>query len=82
VALSDRVTAGQRPSRHGFPCSVGELLLHLQGGELDALFEMLGTPERRGWPASEIFDALRAEGHKVGYQQINKHRGGKCRCAA
>jgi hypothetical protein len=80
VALADRLDQGKGPSQHGTPCSIGELLQKLEGEELDAFREMMGTPTRRGWPASEIFDALVAEGHHVGYQQINKHRGGRCRC--
>ena len=79
MALSDRLTAAPKPM-HGTPCSVGTLLETLTGTELDALRTMLGTPEQRGWPASSIYDALVAEGHRVGYQQINRHRGGKCRC--
>jgi hypothetical protein len=79
MALADRISDAPQPM-HGTPCSVGTLLETLDGTELDALRTMLGTPEARGWSASSIYDALVAEGHKVGYQQINKHRGGKCRC--
>jgi hypothetical protein len=79
MALSDRLKAPTKPM-HGTPCSVGALLENLAGAELDALRTMLGTPDARGWSASAIYDALIAEGHSVGYQQINKHRGGKCRC--
>src|SRR5690242_1284466 len=42
------------PSMTGLPCSIGVLLATLQGDELDAFLEMLGTPERRGWPATAI----------------------------
>jgi hypothetical protein len=42
---------------------------------------MLGTPEKRGWSQRDIYEALTAEGHEVGFQSINRHRGGACRCA-
>lgn len=79
MALADRV---QPPSTTGTPCSVGLLLATLEGEELAALEMMLGTPEQRGWTAAAIYDAVTAEGYTVSYQQINKHRGGRCRCGA
>lgn len=81
VALSERVSAPRNLPVHGTPCSIGALLDKLTGDELDALNLMLGTPERPGWAASEIYAVLTDEGYTVGYQQINKHRGNKCRCA-
>lgn len=81
MALSERVKAGQPATIHGTPCSVGLLLDALEGAELDALKTMLGTPERRGWTASEIYSALIEEGHSVALQTINRHRGGRCRCS-
>lgn len=80
MALTDRLD--KRPvSRHGLPCSVGQLLQTLEGEELEALQIMLGDPHKRdGWTATDIWTALTAEGYKVGYQTINRHRGGKCRC--
>lgn len=80
MALSDRVNEKRPATIHGYPCSVGKLLAELEGEEREALLLMLGTPEHRGWAASDIYDALLAEGHKVGYQTVNRHRGGKCRC--
>lgn len=79
MALADRL-ASQPETRNGLPCSVGVLLDTLPSDEADALRTMLGTPEKRGWNAGDIYDALVAEGHKVGLQTINRHRGGKCRC--
>lgn len=81
MALSDRITAPRPAPMHGTPCSIGALLDRLDGDELDALNTMLGSPDAPGWPASEIFKVLTDEGFTVGYQQINKHRGRKCRCA-
>lgn len=81
MALADRVTKPPR-TNFGSPCSVGVLIDTLDGAELDAFREMLGTPERRGWPATSIYDALTAEGHTVALQSINRHRGNRCRCAA
>lgn len=82
MALSERIATARPASRHGTPCSVGALLDTLEGAELDALKLMLGTPEQRGWTAGEIYGALIAEGHKVSYQQINRHRSvpPQCRC--
>lgn len=81
MSLSARVTETPPPSNHGMPCSVGQLINTLEGDELAALLTMLGDPHKRdGWSASAIYDALVAEGHKVGYQTIGRHRGGKCRC--
>jgi hypothetical protein len=80
VALSDRINAGRPASKHGYPCSIGTLLTTLEGDELEALNLMLGTPEKRGWAAGDIYDALIGEGYEVGFQTINRHRGHKCRC--
>ena len=63
-------------------CPLGQLLAELDGAELKALKTMLGTPDKWGWNAPEIYEALKAEGHGVGFKAINKHRGGKCRCAS
>lgn len=81
MALADRVTINPN-SQGGTPCSLGALLARLDGPELAALDAMLGTPERRGWSAGDIFDALKAEGHDVAFRSINHHRGGRCRCKA
>lgn len=81
MSLSQRITEQPPVSNHGLPCSVGQLINALEGPELEALLAMLGDPEKRdGWSASAIYDALTAEGYKVGYQTIGRHRGGKCRC--
>lgn len=78
MALADMM---QPPAKGpGLPCSVGALLNTLDGDELAALQTMLGTPERPGWTASQVYQALTAEGYSVGYQTINRHRGGNCRC--
>lgn len=79
MALSDRVTNPPRPI-HGYPCSVAALLASLDGDELKAFKTMLGTPSRRGWSASDIYDAVTAEGHSIALQTINRHRSGRCRC--
>jgi hypothetical protein len=79
MSLSERIQ--QKPDRiSGYDCSVGRLLNTLEGDELTALVEMLGTPEQRGWSQSEIYDALTAEGYEVGRQTINRHRAQGCRC--
>ena len=80
MALSDRITEARPAPIHGYPCSVGALLDTLEGDELEALKVMLGTREKPGWSAADIYAALTDEGYKVGHQTINRHRGGKCRC--
>ena len=62
-------------------CPLGRLMDVLDPNELAALKAMLGTREVWGWTAPDIYEALKAEGHTVGFKAINKHRGGKCRCA-
>lgn len=79
MALADKVNQ-PTPVMHGKPCSVGVLLETLEGDELEALKTMLGTPEKHGWTASQIYDALVSEGYEVAYQTIGRHRGGRCRC--
>lgn len=79
MSLAER--AQSQPDRiHGSDCSVGILLRTLEGPELSAFLTMLGTDDEPGWSQSEIFQALKAEGHSVGQQTINRHRGRKCRC--
>ena len=77
MALADRLTT-QAPTN---ACPLGRLMDELDAKELAALKAMLGTPEVWGWTAPDIYEALKAEGHSVGFKAINKHRGGKCRCA-
>ena len=79
MALADRLKT-QAPAPTDI-CPMGRLLTELHGKELAALKLMLGTPEKRGWTAPAIYEALQAEGHPVGFKAINKHRGGNCRCA-
>lgn len=80
MSLTDRINTPP-PRRSGLPCSIGTLAGQLDGEELAALNTMLGTPEKRGWSAAAIYDALTAEGYTVGRQSINRHRGGSCGCA-
>ena len=80
MTLADRAAQGSPRPIHGYPCSVGHLLATLPDGEADALAAMLGTRQQRGWSARDIYDAVRAQGHTISYQQINRHRGGQCRC--
>ena len=80
MSLSDRVKTPPTRST-GLPCSVRVLLDTLKGTELDALVAMLGTPEKRdGWSSEAIYDALTAEGYKVGRQSVGRHRRGRCKC--
>lgn len=87
MSLAER--AANRPvTINGYPCSVGTLLNDLDGPELAALqFILYGKPGLteptrgyRGWNEREVFIAVTAEGYAVAKNQINVHRGKRCRC--
>lgn len=78
MSLADRAARGPDAPVHGAPCSVGELLDTLPPEEAEALHTMLTGP----WPASRIYEAVIAEGHRVGRQTIGIHRRRQCRCYA
>lgn len=77
MALADRIDNPQR-NLTGMPCSVGVLLDTLKGDELAALEHILASRE---WSQAMVWKALTDEGYEVGLQSVNRHRGGKCRCA-
>lgn len=77
MALADRITAPEY-GLTGKPCSVGALLDTLEGSELAALEQILAD---RNWSQAMVWKALTDEGYEVGLQSVNRHRGGKCRCA-
>lgn len=77
MSLSDQLNRKPLTAMHGAPCSVGEVHRNLPDGEREALDAMLHELK---WDATQIFDALTAEGHMVSRQQINRHRRGACRC--
>jgi hypothetical protein len=76
MALADRITQPAPERVHGLPCSVGKLLEELPADEAAALQHMLSN----GWSQTQIFEALKAEGHVVGMQTPNRHRSRACRC--
>lgn len=89
MSLADRVN--DRPDTiHGHPCSVGKLIAELEAkpDELAALQLImygrtgLTEPTRgyKGWYEREVHEALTAEGYAVAKNQINEHRGKRCRC--
>ena len=82
MALADHVS-NDDPS-----CSVGAILAgqdlngkHVPAEDVTTLLQWLGSAQRRGDSASVIFDRVKAEGYRISYQQINRHRGGHCSCA-
>ena len=78
MALADRIKDGPKRRPSGMPCSVGELEERLKGtDEGIALHSML---YELGWSQERIYADLRAEGHDVGKQTINRHRARACRC--
>jgi hypothetical protein len=78
MALSDKLNSPPEAKASGLPCSIGALLASLPPTEVTALEQIL-SPEL-GWTATQVYDALTAEGYKVGFQSISRHRGGRCRC--
>lgn len=87
MSLAER--AQTRPETiHGTPCSVGALIDSLDGDELAALQKiMYGRPGltepargKQGWTERQVFEAVTAEGYTVAKNQINEHRGKRCRC--
>ena len=76
MALADKLSTPP-PTFHGLPCSIGALLDQLDPDERGALQKMLDST---AWNATMIYDAVRDEGHQIGRQSINRHRGRKCRC--
>lgn len=83
-----QVVATAQTTRNGpgIACSVGTLIDGLTGEDLDALLFLLYGDTRApgGWgrPAREVHDLVKAAGLTVSLQQINRHRGGSCRCAS
>jgi len=89
MSLTERVM--QRKERiNGYACSVATLLDTLDDAELAAFQTMMygksgltepsKSPKVRGWTEQEVFEATHAEGYKVAKNQINEHRGKRCRC--
>lgn len=87
MSLAERVT--QRPeTTHGTPCSVGSLIASLDPAELVAFQTMmygrggLTQPTRgyKGWTEAEVYKTATEEGYAVAKNQINEHRGKRCRC--
>lgn len=90
MSLAARIT--DRPeSINGYPCSVANLFADVEAkgqAELAALQVImygragLNEPrhDARGWTEAEIFKTVTAEGYKVARNQINQHRGKRCRC--
>jgi hypothetical protein len=77
MALAARVQSDapkRKPS--GLPCSVQTLLDVLPPDESAALQFMLDD----GWSQERIYGELKAEGHEVGKQTLNRHRSKACRC--
>lgn len=88
MSLADRIA--QRPEAvNGFPCSVAGLMAAAdERGELADLQRIMygraGLTEprhdARGWTEREVYETVTAEGYDVAKNQINEHRGKRCRC--
>lgn len=75
---------------NGFPCSVGSLLASIESNPEElATFQriMYGRPGLteprtgyKGWTERAVFEVVVAAGLEVAKNQINEHRGKRCRC--
>lgn len=79
MALADHAANPPKAKAAGVPCSIGHLytLLADDAKELAALDQLLYG---LGLNATQVYEALEAEGYEVGRQSINRHRGRKCGC--
>lgn len=75
MALAKKLADGKRPS--GLPCSV-QLLLDSLSEEDRA--NLNGWLYELGYSQEVIYAELKADGHIVGKQTINRHRARACRC--
>lgn len=89
MSLAQSVAAYEEPI-HGFPCSVGSLIASLEATPDDlAEFQriMYGRPGLtepqpgcKGWTERAVFEVVTDAGLEVAKNQINEHRGKRCRC--
>lgn len=88
MSLADRI-AGRPEAVNGFPCSVAGLIAKAEErGELADLQRIMygraGLNEEargfRGMTERQVFEIVTAEGYEVAKNQINEHRGKRCRC--
>lgn len=88
MSLAERI-ADRPEAVNGYPCSVAGLIAQAdERGELGDLQKMMygraGLTEPssayRGMTERQIFEIVTAEGYDVAKNQINEHRGKRCRC--
>jgi hypothetical protein len=76
MALKDHAPeTSRRPS--GLPCSVQALIDSLDD---DDRAELHSWMYELGHSQEKIYEAVKAAGHVVAKQTINRHRSGGCRC--
>jgi hypothetical protein len=88
VSLADRI-AEHSDAVNGTPCSVAGLIAEAEArGELHVLQRMMygragltePAPGLRGMSERKVFEIVTGEFYKVAKNQINEHRGKRCRC--
>lgn len=89
MSLVKSVAAYEEPI-NGFPCSVGSLMASLESTPAElAEFQriMYGRPGLteprtgyKGWTERAVFEVVTDAGLEVAKNQINEHRGKRCRC--
>lgn len=65
--------------KHGMPCSVGVALAAMRPDVRAVFVEAMALPVRDVQHV-RVAELLEAEGHKVGKQQVGRHRRGECGC--
>lgn len=89
MSLAKSVAEYEEPI-NGFPCSVGSLIESLESkpDEMALLQKIMygrpGLTETRqgykGWTERAVFEVVTNAGYEVAKNQINEHRGKRCRC--
>lgn len=78
MSLAAALEAEKAASRKGPLCGIAKVQATLDPADLKALDGYLA--DRDGITSAVIYRALRAEGHTVGKNTIERHRKGECHC--
>lgn len=80
MALKDRTTHVAPPPIHGKRCSIGAVYEAVATDPVE-LRELNAILYEEGNVQAQVYEYLtQSGGFKVGFQTVNKHRGGNCRC--
>lgn len=79
MSLADQRNKARDKRQTGTPCSIGEVYRKL-ADQPDEIVELNALLYEDGLSGREVYEDLTADGHKVGSQSVNRHRGRDCRC--